>query len=176
MTPGWPPDPPARGGDRGAGARRPLPAGRPEVGQPLHALHLPGTAHHPPRHPGQPDQPHQRRRLIRRGAAAHRAPARRQPAVPHRGGHRRPPSSTSSTWSSSAWPATPSSPWATRRCWVGASSRGAPSSHYWSLPAGLDSLAPPALLARDIGHHFTIAVVEGVATAPHPLSPPPWPP
>ena len=59
---------------------------------------------------------------------------------------------------------------------VGASSRGAPSSHYWSLPAGLDSLAPPALLARDIGHHFTVAVVEGVATAPHPLSPPPWPP
>ena len=86
-----------------------------------------------------------------------------------------PPSSTSSTWSSSAWPATPSSPWATRRCWVGASSRGAPSSHYWSLPAGLDSLAPPALLARDIGHHFTVAVVEEVATAPHPLSPP-WPP
>ena len=86
-----------------------------------------------------------------------------------------PPSNTSSTWCSSAWPATPSSPWATRRCWVRASSRGAPSSHYWSLPAGLDSLAPD-LLARDIDHHFTVAVVEGVATAPHPLSPPPWPP
>ena len=49
---------------------------------------------------------------------------------------------------------------------VGASGRGAPSSHYWSLPARLDSLAPPALLARDIGHHFTVAVVEEVATAP----------
>ena len=48
---------------------------------------------------------------------------------------------------------------------VGASVRGAPSSHYWSLPARLDALAPPALLARDIGQHFTALEVEEVAMA-----------